>query len=224
MPTTLRTSCKNRDPRLAHSRNPGRRDGFLWNADSFICPASVDGFRCDVRDTGVVTAPYDDAEDARAVESGAETDLLSPPHEVALMDIARHAKPKGPYWRMRIVHIRTPANNLGLGVAKDFEMLDALRRVIVLDEDAFVDRPDDDEDSDWEDINSFAEVNSDAGASTLDYESEDSDYLLARRLQDEEYARVGRRPVSERRVSGTGRRAYADVLAEPTGSFSSKFS
>jgi hypothetical protein len=103
-------------------------------------------------------------------------------------------------------------------------MLDAPRRVIVLDEDAFVGRPDDDEDSDWEDINSFADVNSDAGASTLDYESEDSDYLLARRLQDEEYARVGRRPVSERRVSGTGRRAYADVLAEPTGSFSSKFS
>ncbi|KAJ7704724.1 hypothetical protein B0H14DRAFT_3173110 [Mycena olivaceomarginata] len=153
-------------PRLAHSRNPGRRDGFLWNADSFICPASVDGFRCDVRDAGVVTAPYEDAEDARAVESGAETDLLLPPHEVALMDIARHAKPKG--------------------VAKDFEMLDAPRRVIVLDEDAFVDRPDDDEDSDWEDINSFAEVNSDAGASTMDYESEDSDYLLARRLQDEE--------------------------------------
>ncbi|KAJ7367305.1 hypothetical protein DFH08DRAFT_189670 [Mycena albidolilacea] len=197
MPTTLRTSCKNRDPRLAHSRNPGRRDGFLWNADSFICPASVDGFRCDVRDAGVVTAPYDDAEDARAVESGAETDLQLPPHEVALMDIARHAKPKG--------------------IAKDFEMLDAPRRVIVLDEDAFVDRPDDDEDSDWEDINSFAEVNSDAGASTLDYESEDSDYLLARRLQDEEYARVGRRPVSERRVSRTGRRAYADVLAGPTG-------
>ncbi|KAF8214887.1 hypothetical protein K438DRAFT_765010 [Mycena galopus ATCC 62051] len=199
------------------SRNPGRRDGFRWNSSTFLCPASVDGFRPDPRNA-TAAAPYEDCtaadleeRDSRVcLKANAEYEQLLvlplPRHEVALMDIARYAKLKG--------------------VAKEFEVLDAPRRVIVLDEDAFVhvDGLDDDSDvSEWEDINSLADLDSesDAGLSTTTRDSDaDDDYLLARRLQDEEYAHAGmRRPQSwpttpsVRGVSGAGRRAYADVLA-----------
>ncbi|KAJ7255056.1 hypothetical protein B0H12DRAFT_1114004 [Mycena haematopus] len=201
MAPTLRTSRRNRDPRETHSRNPGRRDGFHWNADAFICPASVDGFRRDVRDTEAA-APYDDAdlEDARVAEPGAEAHQASPRHEVALMDIARYAKLKG--------------------VAKDFEILDAPRRVIVLDEDIFVvDGPPvlDDSDSEWEDINAFEDSNSRADPSTSAQDYEADDYLLARRLQEEECAGADAGPIYQRGVAGTRRRAYADVLALSNG-------
>ncbi|KAF8139177.1 hypothetical protein K438DRAFT_1880395 [Mycena galopus ATCC 62051] len=206
MPSTLRSSQR----RGPHSRNPGRRDGFRWNSNGFICPASVDGFRRDPRDA-TAAAPYEDCTAADLEERGSRVCLKTsaeheqllvlplPRHEVALMDIARYAKLKG--------------------VAKEFEVLDAPRRVIVLDEDAFVhvDGLDDDsDDSEWEDITDF-DSGLDAGPSTTtrDYFPSD-DYLLARRLQDEEYARAGvRRPTSAsvHGVSGAWRREYADVLA-----------
>ncbi|KAJ7867976.1 hypothetical protein B0H13DRAFT_1062759 [Mycena leptocephala] len=186
---------KNRDPRDTHSRNPGRRDGFRWNADAFICPASVDGFRRDARDA-TAAATYDDADPSPSREEVAEPTAEAPVsrpasrHEVALMDIARHTKAKG--------------------VAKDFEVLDAPRRVIALDEDAFMDEPQSwfvDDDSEWEDIDEFAGVHLEAGTSAQHCEADD--YLLARRLQDEGDARYAH----ERRGSGTRRRAYVDVAA-----------
>ncbi|KAJ7914477.1 hypothetical protein B0H13DRAFT_2002783 [Mycena leptocephala] len=180
-------------PRSLHSRNPGKRDGFRWNANSFICPASVDGCRRDVRDW----TAYEDAdpgrEDVDHPDPDTHNERPATRHEVALMDIARYAKVKA--------------------IAKDFEVLDAPRRVIALDEDVFMNGPQSrflDDDSDWEDIDGFAEVDSDAGMSEQDCEA---DYLLARRLQDEEDALQAHR----RGVSGTRRRAYADVLAAANG-------
>ncbi|KAJ7264453.1 hypothetical protein B0H12DRAFT_228248 [Mycena haematopus] len=174
-------------------RNLGQRDGFLWNTDNFICSASVDGFRCHARDATAAALVDDyaqDPENSQIFESDEAAPLSLPRHEVALMDIARYAKLKG--------------------IAKEFEVLDAPRRVIVLSEDAFVDADasvDDDwdvnDDWEWENIDAFA-------AATQDYEM-DTDYCLARRLQDEEYAAAGAKHV--RRVSGTQRRAYADVTA-----------
>ncbi|KAJ7263172.1 hypothetical protein B0H12DRAFT_294589 [Mycena haematopus] len=180
--------------------NPGRRDGFLWNTDNYICPARVDGFRCDVRDATAAALVDDyanDPENRQIVESDEAAPLSLPRHEVALMDIARYAKPKG--------------------IAKEFEVLDAPRRVIVLSEDAFVDTDasaDDywvaNDDSEWENIDAFADSDSDA-ATAQDYETDDDDYCLARRLQDEEYAATCAKHV--RRVSVTRRRAYANVTA-----------
>ncbi|KAF7364920.1 Peptide hydrolase [Mycena venus] len=208
MPTRILNSHRNREPRETHSRNPGRRDAFRWNSDAFICPASVDGFRCDERDASAALDLGDnvDPDDVRGVEA----DLARPasaPHEVALVDIARQAKLKG--------------------VAKEFEVVDAPRRVIVLDEDAFsvVDGPSflDGDDSEWEDIDAFADSAVQAGPSTResDYETQDSDYLLARRLQDEEYTRAGfpgiAKPGFVHETSDTQRRAYAHVLAASNG-------
>ncbi|KAJ7029299.1 hypothetical protein C8F04DRAFT_45722 [Mycena alexandri] len=176
-------------------RNPGRRDGFLWNGNTFICPSKVDGFRCDLRNT-VAAAAYEEADrtDSEDVVVGPDPRVREQ-HEVALSDIARLAKSKG------------PARNFG------FEMLDAPRRVIALDEDVFSDGPQlqywtAEEDDEWEDINAV-DCDMRDGSSGL----EADDYLLARRLQDEEDALYAHR----RGDSGVQRRAYADVLAAGNG-------
>ncbi|KAK7048633.1 peptide hydrolase [Favolaschia claudopus] len=206
MPTVLRSSYKNRDPRDTHSRNPGRRDNFLWNSDAFICPHDVEGFRRDIRNATAATvaaAPaYDDAEDSVVPEQDSYPADAVRAHEVALMDIARYAKLKG--------------------VAKEYEVLDAPRRVIVLDEEAFSFLDDIDSDSEWEDLDAFSDAETStaiAGPSKtrLGYDEED-DFALAKRLQDEEYARAGvPRPMARRVVSGGERKAYADVLVESNG-------
>jgi hypothetical protein len=102
----------------------------------------------------------------------------------------------------------------GIGVAKDFEVLDAPRRIIALDEDAFMDDPqfmdDDGLDSEWEEIEEF---DLDFGGPS---QGQDPDYLLARRLQDEEdaiYAQM-RQGSRTRVVSEARRKAYADVLRD----------
>jgi hypothetical protein len=90
-----------------------------------------------------------------------------------------------------------------------------------LDEDDFMDGPQscfvDDDDSEWEDIDEFAGVHLEAGTSAQHCEA--NDYLLARRLQDEDA-----RYAHERRGSGTRRRAYVDVAAAANGSFPEKIS
>ncbi|KAJ6504581.1 hypothetical protein C8R47DRAFT_151548 [Mycena vitilis] len=197
MPTRY-WSYKNRDPRDTHSRNPGRRDGFRWNANTFICPASVDGIRADLR--GATTAAQLEDMDRDHVGEPDQDAPFSHPssqREVALMDIARYAKLKG--------------------VAKEFEVLEAPRRVILLDEDAFWDEPQFqfvDDDPEWEDVSGFADFSSDAGTST---QSCDADYLLARRLQDEEDALA-----RECGASGIQRKAYAAVAAGANDTFSCK--
>ncbi|KAJ7486171.1 hypothetical protein B0H11DRAFT_1141550 [Mycena galericulata] len=169
----MRQASRRNRPR--NSRNPGRRDGWRWNANTFLCPASVDGFRrhdtIDMQGSADVTRPSQ--------------------REVAILDIARHAKPKG--------------------VAKEFEVVDGPRRIIFLDGDAFLDGWEDqrDDDSEWEDVGEF---DVDAAGPSRDL---DSDYWLARRLQDEENAKSvphGRR--GSRDAPVVLRKAYADVLRD----------
>ncbi|KAJ6584095.1 hypothetical protein DFH09DRAFT_266513 [Mycena vulgaris] len=187
----IKNSKISRRPTLSprSSRNPGRRDGFHWNGDTFICPATVDGFRCDLRDPAAVDA-YDDIlvrADAVDIQSYDPDAAPTARHEVAILDIARHAKLKG--------------------VAKEFEVLEAPRRIIALDEDGFLGGPrfTGDDDLEWEDIDEF-----DLDGSRDD----DVDYLLARRLQDEEDATHAHRPRDPPPISGTQRKAYADVLRD----------
>ncbi|KAJ7093513.1 hypothetical protein C8R44DRAFT_890733 [Mycena epipterygia] len=91
-------------------RNPGRMDGVQWNGDSFVCARQVDGD---------VTRPLDvgawDAEDQEntpgSEERGPQERMV-----VSLLDIARPAKRRG--------------------VAKKYEVLPTIRRVIELEDDA----------------------------------------------------------------------------------------
>ncbi|KAJ7130897.1 hypothetical protein C8R46DRAFT_1201998 [Mycena filopes] len=156
-------------------RNPGRRDGYLWNGNTFICPSSVDGFRRDLRHTAAVAA-HDDADGVNAEDIVGPDPRVRERHEVALSDIARHAKAKG------------SAKNSG------FEMVDAPRRVIVLDEDVFSVQPWTTDDEEWEDINAF-DLDMGEGSSAA---TDEENALYARRRGD----------------SGGRRRAYADVLAQ----------
>ncbi|KAJ7673528.1 hypothetical protein B0H17DRAFT_1082863 [Mycena rosella] len=159
------------------SRNPGRRDGFLWNGNAFICPGDIDGFRCDLRGYPRVADAHD-AADLKRCLAEIEVDRDRPPtpgapHEVAILDIARHARLKG--------------------VAKEFELLEAPRRIIALEEDVFPDGPQFTEDDawEWEDIDEF---DLDSGV-----------------LEDSPRKR------DSSTVSGTRRRAYADVLRGAMG-------
>ncbi|KAJ7078657.1 hypothetical protein C8R44DRAFT_825190 [Mycena epipterygia] len=167
------------------SRNPGRRDGFHWNGDGFLCPATVDG---DLRDTGSADEPEVDFD---AGEMITQDDMRESRHEVAILDIARHAKLKG--------------------VAKEFEVLEAPRRIIALDEDVFLESQTmEDDESEWEDIDEFDLE----GAGPSKQHGRDDDYLLARRLQGEEdLIYVPKNPES-RGGCGARRKAYADVLRD----------
>ncbi|KAJ7673547.1 hypothetical protein B0H17DRAFT_1140881 [Mycena rosella] len=179
------------------SRNPGRRDGFLWNARAFICPAEVDGFRRDVRDPAAA-CDYLDVDQLDAVDS---QPTRASRHEVAILEIARHAKLKG----SSLLHLQHPHTHNSPGVAKEFEVLEAPRRIIALDADAdvFLDGSQSMEDDAWEWENiSELDLESDTPA-----QGPDTDYLIARRLQDEE---------AHQRKSGTRRKTYADVLRTST--------
>ncbi|KAJ7127256.1 hypothetical protein C8R43DRAFT_1074931 [Mycena crocata] len=87
-------------------RNPGRMDGVQWNGDSFVCARQVDG----VHDENGWDA--EEQEDAvYSEEQRPEAQMV-----VSLLDIARPAKRRG--------------------VAKKFEVLPTVQRVIELEDDA----------------------------------------------------------------------------------------
>ncbi|KAJ7451643.1 hypothetical protein FB451DRAFT_1374314 [Mycena latifolia] len=177
------------------SRNPGRRDGFLWNGNGFICPADIDGFRCDMQDPTAAAAPIDAADQQDSTEH--QPTHVSR-HEVAILDIARHAKLKGSVW---LSHIYSRADWYE-GVAKEFEMLETTSRTIALDEDVFLEGPQfmEDDASDWEDI---SDLDLDGGQPS---QGPGADYSLVQ-LRNEEG-----RPSKWQHASGTRRKAYADVL------------
>ncbi|KAJ7143499.1 hypothetical protein C8R43DRAFT_567593 [Mycena crocata] len=188
---------RNRAPRKSHSRNPGRRDGFHWNADAFLCPGTVDGFH-DVRNTMAANAQEEaersllDTEQHWVPDGGGVCGTSV--QEVSILDIARHAKPKG--------------------VAKDFEILEAPRRIIALDENTFSEGPSrkflvDDEESEWENVDDFH-----LGGESYHSEGNDADYLFARRLQDEEDAVYEHAQRESRGISEAQRKAYADVARD----------
>ncbi|KAJ7758115.1 hypothetical protein DFH07DRAFT_455252 [Mycena maculata] len=181
------------------SRNPGRRDGFHYNCSAFLCPVNVDGFRWDSVRTTAAVDTHDDADRPDVVVDLQDaTDAPRPSRqEVAIMDIARHAKPKG--------------------VAKEFEVVNAPRRTIVSDEDAFLDGAHfvwEDSESEWEEVDEFELGTAGPSGCRSQYDSDDADYMLARRLQDEENAKYVRGQRGPHNVSGTRHKAYADVLRQ----------
>ncbi|KAJ7466447.1 hypothetical protein FB451DRAFT_1260889 [Mycena latifolia] len=88
-------------------RNPGRMDGVQWNGDSFVCAQQIDGN---------VARPHEamtwDAEDAEGTTGPQERGAMV----VSLLDIARPAKRRG--------------------VAKKYEVLPTIQRVMELEDDA----------------------------------------------------------------------------------------
>ncbi|KAJ7778016.1 hypothetical protein DFH07DRAFT_1056340 [Mycena maculata] len=89
-------------------RNPGRMDGVQWNGDSFVCARQVDGDVSRRHD-----GSWDAEEHVNELRDGGPCDDRV---VVSLMDIARPAKRRG--------------------VAKKFEVLPTIRRVIEVDDDA----------------------------------------------------------------------------------------
>jgi len=114
------------NPGLAGSRrNPGREDGFQWNADHFLSPADVDGNP----NEAVSDCEIDILQ--QIIEDISTGDEYEPQRmSVSLLDIARPAKAKG--------------------VAKDFEIIETPIRVVALEEEE-AEWPDVDEDE-WESI------------------------------------------------------------------------
>jgi hypothetical protein len=105
-------------------RNPGRMDGLRWNGSSFICSSSIDA-----RTTYDIIDDCDIGEWDVDLEEQEEK-LSNATFSVSLLDIARPAKPRG--------------------IAKHFEVVERLPRVIALEEtDDFGWEK---EDEDWEDL------------------------------------------------------------------------
>ncbi|OJT04039.1 hypothetical protein TRAPUB_5275 [Trametes pubescens] len=109
-------------PRMAR-RNPGRDNGETWMSPHYVSGRAMgpvwdggesdDVWETDVRDEWA-------REDVDAEESVRGHDRSQERREVQLMDIAKPMKPKG---------AATP------GVRKEFEMVEAVERVIALEED-----------------------------------------------------------------------------------------
>ncbi|KAF7298799.1 hypothetical protein MIND_00827500 [Mycena indigotica] len=164
-----------------YQRNPGRRDGFQWNSHSFLCPSQVDGFERRSRDSNdsvlgvhesnhVVPAKLLNEDGVEVGQSRREIDIL---------EMARYVE-----GRRKLK-----------GAAKGFEMVRAPARVIALDEDAFSVVSEEWElsadGSDWEgsEFELVDDLNEDPDVKSAIQRQEDDDFLLARRLQEEEDAR-----------------------------------
>ncbi|OSD01030.1 hypothetical protein PYCCODRAFT_1436812 [Trametes coccinea BRFM310] len=128
------------DVRRRSRRNAGRDDGQSWRSDSYLCGRAFDSSRDD-QDALDDTIDHEEEEwigdwreDVR--QNYAVHSYTSPRREVPIMDIAKPMKPRG--------------------VAKDFEMLDTVRRVIALDEDQRAEWMDDQEEDlalqEWESL------------------------------------------------------------------------
>jgi len=120
-------------------RNPGRMDGMRWNGDSFICVANVDGDNAPQLEDEVL-------QDARHALAGAERTPANkrPAVLASLLDIAKPAKAKG--------------------VAKQFEVVDAVSKIIALDDDDAQTECwelDIERDEEWEDLYESEEEESD---------------------------------------------------------------
>ncbi|GBE89720.1 hypothetical protein SCP_1700440 [Sparassis crispa] len=102
----------------AGRRNPGRNDGYTWNGSNFVCGSDIDGggygieedypheLECSSGDTHAVR--YKDAE--------IQVPSL---YDISLGDIAKPERKK---------------KKVATGPAREFEMVDSVQRVIVLDD------------------------------------------------------------------------------------------
>jgi len=108
-------------------------DGFTWRGSDFICSRSIDGpppGDCDSDDTD-----YDEEYDGRPHTP--DFRVLPSRHDAlvihSLFDIARPAKQRGTHRAGSCDCMWT--HSLGVGVAKDFEMIREMRGVVALEED-----------------------------------------------------------------------------------------
>ncbi|KAJ7069536.1 hypothetical protein C8F01DRAFT_516789 [Mycena amicta] len=165
---------------VRNQRNPGRRDGFRWNSPAFLCPTEVDGFTQHSRDPGDAMLPI-----------VPETNHVVPPKLLDEDCVDRTGQLEGrrevSIWEMARYAPEAALKHKPKGVAKGFEMIRAPTRVIALDEDVFSVIASDS--SDWEDALGSEWDELDGSEFELVEEEHDDDFLLARRLQEEEDAR-----------------------------------
>ncbi|KAL7284738.1 hypothetical protein ACG7TL_002044 [Trametes sanguinea] len=147
------------DVRRRSRRNAGRDDGQSWRSDSYLCGRAFDSSRDD-QDALDDTIDHEEEEwigdwreDVR--QNYAVHSYTSPRREVPIMDIAKPMKPRGEVAQSTGT-LADPGKYRGTGVAKDFEMLDTVRRVIALDEDQRAEWMDDQEEDlalqEWESL------------------------------------------------------------------------
>ncbi|KAK1223534.1 hypothetical protein PQX77_013582 [Marasmius sp. AFHP31] len=110
-------------------RNPGRMDGVKWNGDSFVCATRVDGDDHDSDSERYSDSGYDSELDVQD-----EKRPVRETFEISLLDIAKPMKAKG--------------------VAKEFEIVQTVQRVIALEDDAKSDAWDlaSCAESDWDEV------------------------------------------------------------------------
>ncbi|KAI9060057.1 hypothetical protein FKP32DRAFT_1760641 [Trametes sanguinea] len=116
------------DVRRRSRRNPGREDGQTWRSDSYLCGRALESSRDD-REVIDDTTDCEEGSSTQDWREGIRRDSTlashSPPRrEVPIMDIAKPMKPRG--------------------MAKDFEVLETVGRVIALDDDHMTEWTDDD--------------------------------------------------------------------------------
>ncbi|KAF9077324.1 hypothetical protein BDP27DRAFT_1312202 [Rhodocollybia butyracea] len=122
--------------RSGSSGETGRKDGKRWKATSFICGERVDGLDSYHEHDTDEGERY--TEEKYAAESGCNHTAKTE-HVVFILDIAKPAKPKG--------------------IAKDFEVVEGVRKVIFLDDEGDWGRfSEEDEWEEWEKIYSDSET------------------------------------------------------------------
>lgn len=110
-------------------------DGVQWRGVSFTCPNQVDG------DDNSSDYEEDGFDIVEVVEPRAA-------FTISLMDMATQSRPRGAHNRYHSLSAFADSVRL-LGIAKQFEMVEGLPKVIVLDEDDFEQWADENE---WEDL------------------------------------------------------------------------
>jgi hypothetical protein len=113
-------------------RNPGRMDGSAWNGDSFICPDECDALQDLSEDEVLEELDHASPHTAPLRQTSIYVDILK---------IAKPAKRKGrPRGHTRI----NTSSSFGTGAAKNFEVLEPVGRVIVLEDEVDVKEDPDD--------------------------------------------------------------------------------
>lgn len=126
-------------------RNPGRMDGAQWKGGQFICGRQIDdGDLVDHADADALESHQESHQEV--VEEKQRTIELN----VTIMDIARPAKVKGTFF-----FLLTPKINKMFcfsGVAKEYDIIESVRKVIALEENEREVDLWEDETDDWEEL------------------------------------------------------------------------
>lgn len=131
-------------------RNPGRMDGVQYRASYFICANQIDDPAMELSEDEYDEGSEDEDDavlDDLFYESGSEQEVEEDKKVVSLLDMARPAKQKGSSVALRPRLCRP--NAFGAGVAKEFEFVQGMDRVIALEDEKEAELEDSEEDE-WE--------------------------------------------------------------------------